>query len=56
MAINEDLNKVLKEMWRLDEKREDGESLTVSEIDFYNNHLEVIKTYYKDQSSYWQQK
>lgn len=52
--IDESLNKILKEMWRLDEKVSTGENLDDSEKDFYNENLETIKNYYRDNNNYWQ--
>lgn len=56
MAINEELNKVLKEMWRIDEKGISGEILDDSEKIFYNEHLEDIRNYYVNNSLYWNSK
>lgn len=52
MPIDQELNKVLKEMWALDEK----ENLNDSEKDFYNNNLDKIKNYYFKNNRYWQDK
>lgn len=51
MPIDQELNTLLKEMWRLQEE----ETLTEEEIDFYNTHLDIIKNYYQDNNQYWQQ-
>lgn len=56
MAINEELNKILKEMWRIDEKNIGGESISSEESDFYKNHLSIIKNYYHEQYLYWDKK
>lgn len=56
MPINQELNKTLKEMWRLDEKMEREEVLSPSEQDFFNQHLSVIQEYYHAKHIYWQSK
>ncbi len=56
MAINQELNKILKEMWRLDEKMFANEVLNEKEKEFYSEHLEDIKEYYKTNSKYWNEK
>jgi hypothetical protein len=52
MPIDQELNKILKEMWSLDEK----ENLNDSEKEFYNNNLDTIKNYYFTNNKYWQGK
>ena len=54
--VDESLNKILKEMWRLDEKIISGEQLIDIEKDFYNTNLAVIKNYYENNRNYWQEK
>jgi hypothetical protein len=56
MALNEELNKILKEMWRIDEKFMNGGDVAVEEAEFYKNHLAIIKNYYQEQSLYWKEK
>lgn len=56
MAQDQELNKILKQMWLLDEKITDGEILNISEKDFYNTHLENIQKYYTDNGEYWNRK
>lgn len=56
MAIDQELNKILKEMWRLDEKIVAGESLIETEKVFYNQYLETISNYYEKNGEYWQYK
>jgi len=53
MPIDSALNRVLKEMWRLDEKMTAGELLEKSEKEFYNNHVKDIANYYSRNDSYW---
>ena len=56
MALNEQLNKILKEMWLIDEKLTNGEVIFEEETEFYKNHLSTIKNYYHEQSLYWKEK
>lgn len=56
MPLNEQLNKVLKEMWRIDEKAINGESVSLEESEFYKNYLSTIKNYYHEQYLYWEKK
>lgn len=56
MAVDEELNKILKEMWRIDEKNINGGFISSDETDFYKNHLPTIKKYYREQYSYWEKK
>ena len=56
MAIDENLNKILKEMWRIDNKMMKKETLEVSEISFYNENLEIIKNYYWENNIHWKDK
>lgn len=53
MPIDQKVNKVLKEMWRLNENLSSGISLSQSEIIFYNSHLKDIKEYYSKNNDYW---
>jgi len=53
MPIDQELNKILKEMWRLNEEINSGNNLTESEINFYNIHLEDIKKYYSKNNKHW---
>lgn len=55
MPIDQNLNKILKEMWRLDEKLA-AEDLSIEEKEFFNTHLETIMKYYESSSAYWNKK
>ncbi len=56
MPIDENLNKILKEMWRLDNKLMKKEPLEMSEVQFYNVNLEIIKDYYWENNIHWKDK
>ena len=56
MALDHELNMLLKEMWRLDEKTLGGQVLDEKESEFYATHLETIKKYYTSNSDYWNNK
>lgn len=56
MPVEESLNKILKEMWRIDEKSAAGEDLSFEESNFYNQNLQTIKNYYQNHNAYWQKK
>lgn len=56
MPVEQVLNAILKEMWRLDEKSAAGQSLDASELEFYNLHLETIQKYYDENDHYWAEK
>ena len=56
MPINQELNLILKEVWRIDEKLTAKENLTDSEREFYNKYLETIKNYYINHGEYWKNK
>ena len=56
MPIEESLNKILKEMWRLDEKTASGVALEESEKEFYGQNLGRIKEYYRKNNAYWEPK
>ena len=56
MPLEENLNKILKRMWLLDEKMNNGEMLDTEEKDFYNSNLSVIKKYYEENNLYWKNK
>lgn len=56
MAQDLELNAILKDMWRLDEKLLAGEPLDSEEVDFYDANLSRIKKYYLDNSEYWDKK
>ncbi len=53
MPIDESLNKILKEMWRIDNKRMKKEVMEHSEISFFNSNLEIIKDYYRENHIHW---
>ena len=56
MPIDQQLNVILKEMWRIDEKDSRGEALSPEERSFYNEHLGAIARYYRENDSYWNEK
>ncbi len=56
MPIDENLNKILKEMWRLDNKLMKKEPLEMSEVKFYNANLEIIQSYYWENNIHWKEK
>ena len=56
MALDHELNMILKEMWRLDEKTLGGQVLDEKESEFYATHLETIKKNYTSNSDYWNNK
>ena len=56
MPIDENLNKILKEMWRLDNKLMKKEVLEMSEVSFYNENLPIIKNYYLENHIHWKDK
>jgi hypothetical protein len=56
MAIEDGVNMILKEMWRLDEKLGTIGSLDPTEKEFFNTHLDLIIQYYTQNSTYWKNK
>lgn len=56
MALNQELNKILKEMWRLDEKIVSGEELNKIETEFYKKNIYKIQEYYSKNNLYWKNK
>ena len=56
MPIDENLNHLLKEVWRIDNKIMKKEELTEKETSFYNEHLPIIKDYYVENYIYWKEK
>ena len=56
MPIDPNLNPILKEMWRLDEKMAAGEPLSREEKEFFNQHLAIIAEYYEKNDHYWNEK
>ncbi len=56
MPIDQNLNTLLKEMWRIDNKLMKKEPLELSEISFYNENLEIIKNYYWENNIHWKEK
>ena len=56
MPVEETLNRILKEMWRIDEKAVLGSELTEEEREFYNQNLSVIAEYYDSNAAYWASK
>lgn len=53
MAIDADLNKILKEMWRLDELRKKDIPLTEKEKKFFNTHWWTMIRYYSGNTQHW---
>ena len=56
MPIDENLNKILKEMWRLDNMLMKRETLSEEELKFYNQNLSIIKDYYYENHIHWKDK
>lgn len=56
MAQDKELNVLIKEMWRIDEKMKEGETLTEVEQDFFEKHLATIASYYHANNKYWNNK
>lgn len=56
MAIDKELNIILKEMWRLDDKLKAGESFVIDESLFYALHIRTITAYYESNARYWKMK
>ena len=56
MAVDAELNSVLKEMWRLDEKMYSGQPLSEEEEKFFSDNLPTISDYYKKNCCYWREK
>ena len=56
MPIDENLNRILKEMWRIDNKLMKKETLEPSEISFFNSNLDIIKDYYRENHIHWKDK
>ena len=56
MPIDQNLNLLLKEVWRIDNKVMKKEELTDQEKSFYNEHLSIIKDYYVENYIYWKDK
>lgn len=56
MPIDQETSKILKEMWRLDEKKGNKEDISPEEQDFFNQHLSVVQEYYHAMHIYWQPK
>lgn len=54
--LDPELNNILKEMWRLDEKATTGEALSSSEKEFFSAHLPTIQEYYSKNNTYWADK
>lgn len=51
--LDPELNNILKEMWRLDEKKIAGETWSDSEKEFFASHLSTIQEYYAASNAYW---
>lgn len=56
MPVEPALNTILKEMWRLQEKMDAGALMSESEQEFYNQNLNRIQEYYRDNETYWASK
>lgn len=51
--IEEELNKILKRMWKLKEKMDSGEVLLEDEGEYWMENLPTIKLYYFKNSMLW---
>lgn len=56
MPIDENLNRLLKEVWRIDNRLMKKELLSEQETSFYNENLPIIKDYYTENYIYWRDK
>ena len=56
MAQDQELNKILKQMWLLDEKIIGGGKVDNLEKQFFNAHLLDIQKYYASNNEYWKGK
>lgn len=56
MPIDPQVNKILKEMWRIDEKKQTDAEISDTEKEFYNTNLSIMQEYYSKNSNYWQNK
>lgn len=55
MPIDPVTNKILKQMWEIDELLR-GYELNPSQVEFYNTNLNLIKEYYRRNAEYWLEK
>lgn len=53
MAIDQEQNKKLHQVWDIDEKIQAGETISPEEKEFYNENFSMIVNYYQDKSDYW---
>lgn len=53
MLLDEQLDSILKEMWRMDEKRMNGEAFTVDESLFWSNNIDIVIKHYESNARYW---
>ena len=53
LAVDDEQNRMLKEMWRLNEKLINKLSLEPDEVKYYNLNLGHVIAYYRNNSTYW---
>ena len=53
MAIDQEQNKRLHQVWDIDEKLQAGGDISSEEKEFYNENFSMIVNYYQDKSDYW---
>lgn len=56
MAHDKEKNEILKKVWSIDDKLSAGNSISLEEVLFYNNNLDIIKDYYKANADFWAHK
>lgn len=54
MPINPNVNTVLREMWRIQNIREQHNTLTHSELVYWRDHLYIVLTYYRLNHEKWE--
>lgn len=47
------LNETLTRMWEINNKAARGEQVSEEEVEFFNEHLDVVEAYYTSRSHYW---
>ncbi len=53
VELSENGHKILKEMWRIQKKKQDGTELTTEEKNYYNEHLKNAQAHYTNQKAYY---
>lgn len=53
MAIDQEQNQKLHQVWGIDEKIQAGEIISEEEKKFYNDNFSMIVDYYQQKSDYW---